>query len=160
MSEHSGTNNVHTRRMADFVAHLRFERMPEEVRERVKLLILDSLGCGIYGAKLQWCRIIQDTFGSLDATRTTSVWGTGQKLSSPNAALVNGTQVQGFELDDVHRVGVLHCGAVTLPAVIAIAENHADLSGRDFLAAVVAGYEIGPRVGKCMGQEHIGQGWH
>jgi aconitate decarboxylase len=68
--------------------------------------------------------------------------------------------VQGFELDDVHRDGVLHCGAVTLPALIAIAESHAPLTGRDFLAAAVAGYEIGPRVGRCMGQEHIGQGWH
>src|SRR5437016_6013088 len=160
MSEHSGTNNVHTRRMADFVAHLRFERSPEEVRERVKLLILDSLGCGLYGANLPWCRILQDTFRGLDASRTTSVWGTGQKLSSPHAALVNGTQVQGFELDDVHRDGVLHCGAVTLPALIAVAESHTELSGREFLAAAVAGYEIGPRVGRCMGQEHIGQGWH
>src|SRR5207302_8135214 len=71
-----------------------------------------------------------------------------------------GTQVQGFELDDVHRVGVMHCGAVTLPALIAVAESHAHLTGREFLAAAVAGYEIGPRVGRCMGQEHIGQGWH
>src|SRR4051812_27091890 len=122
MAEHSGGENVHTRKIANFVSQFRYEQIPEDVRERVKLLILDSLGCGIYGAKLHWCRTIQDTFGSLDATRTASVWGTGQKLSSPNAALVNGTQVQGFELDDVHRVGVLHCGAVTLPAVIAIAE--------------------------------------
>jgi 2-methylcitrate dehydratase PrpD len=28
------------------------------------------------------------------------------------------------------------------------------------LTAAVAGYEVGPRVGLCMGQEHIGQGWH
>src|SRR5581483_3330432 len=34
------------------------------------------------------------------------------------------------------------------------------MSGRDFLTAAVAGYEIGPRVGMCMGPEHIGQGWH
>ena len=34
------------------------------------------------------------------------------------------------------------------------------LSGRDFLTSAVAGYEIGPRVGKCMGPQHIGQGWH
>jgi aconitate decarboxylase len=88
------------------------------------------------------------------------VWGTSQKLSSPHAALVNGTQVQGFELDDVHRDGVLHCGAVTLPAAIAVAESHAQLSGAELLAAAIAGYEIGPRVGRCMGQEHIGQGWH
>ena len=131
-----------------------------EVRERIKLLILDSLGCAIYGANLEWCRILQTTLAALDTTRTTTIWGTAGSLSSPHAALVNGTQVQGFELDDVHRHGVLHVGAVTLPALIAVAESHAGLTGRDFLAAAVAGYEIGPRVGKCMGAEHIGQGWH
>jgi len=160
MADHSGTDNIHTRKIADFVSQLTYDRIPGEVRERAKLLILDSLGCAIYGAKLEWCRILQNTFRGLDTTRTTSIWGTDQTLSSTNAALVNGTQVQGFELDDVHRDGVLHCGAVTLPAVIAVAESHASLSGSEFLTAAIAGYEIGPRVGRCMGQEHIGQGWH
>ena len=73
---------------------------------------------------------------------------------------MNGTLVQSFELDDVHRVGVLHVGAVTLPPILAIAETKPGMSGRDFLTACVAGYEIGPRVGMCMGPEHIGQGWH
>jgi aconitate decarboxylase len=160
MSEHAGADNLHTRRIAEFVSTLTYDRIPEAVRERIKLLILDSLGCAIYGAKLEWCRILQAALQELDATRTTSVWGTALRLSSPHAALVNGTQVQGFELDDVHRQGVLHVGAVTLPALIAVAESHADLTGRDLLTAAVAGYEIGPRVGRCMGQEHIGQGWH
>jgi aconitate decarboxylase len=160
MDTHAGADNVHTRKIAAFVSRLTYEQIPAEVRERIKLLILDSLGCAIYGADLEWCRILCGTLGALDATRTTSVWGTDRKLSSPHAALVNGTQVQGFELDDVHRTAVLHVGAVTLPALIAVAESHAQLSGRDFLTAAVAGYEIGPRVGLCMGQEHIGQGWH
>src|SRR5499427_9420849 len=160
MAKHSGSDDVHTRRIAGFISQLACEQIPTAVRERAKLLILDSLGCGIYGAKLEWCRILQQTFGDLDASRTTPIWGTAQKLSSTNAALVNGTQVQGFELDDVHRDGVLHCGAVVLPALIAVAESHSPMSGRDFLTAAIAGYEIGPRVGRCMGQEHIGQGWH
>jgi len=160
MSDYSAADSIHTRRIADFVSQLRYEQIPESVRDRAKLLILDSLGCAIYGAKLEWCRILQQTFGDLDASRTTSIWGTAQTLSSTNAALINGTQVQGFELDDVHRDGVLHCGAVVLPALIAVAESHAPMSGRDFLTAAIAGYEIGPRVGRCMGQEHIGQGWH
>ena len=83
-----------------------------------------------------------------------------ERLSAPHAALVNGTQVQGFELDDVHRQGVLHVGAVVLPALIAITETMPGMSGREFLTAAVAGYEIGPRVGICMGPEHIAQGWH
>jgi aconitate decarboxylase len=160
MAEHAGGDNVHTRKIAEFVSSLSYEAIPADVRERIKLLILDSLGCAIYGADLQWSRILQASLEAVDATRTTSVWGTKVRLSSPHAALVNGTQVQGFELDDVHRQGVLHVGAVTLPGLVAVAESHAGLSGREFLAAAVAGYEIGPRVGKCMGQEHIGQGWH
>ena len=160
MAEHGNMENVHTRRIAGFVSGLTYEEIPAEVRERIKLLMLNSLGCAIYGADLEWCRILRGTLEKLDATRTTSIWGTNARLSSDHAALVNGTQVQGFELDDVHRKAVLHVGAVTLPALIAVAESHAQLSGRDFLTAAVAGYEIGPRVGLCMGQEHIGQGWH
>jgi aconitate decarboxylase len=161
MAEHSATNNPHTRRIAEFVSGLTYEQIPTAVRERIKLLMLDSLGCAVYGADLEWCRILRGTLQQLDAARTTSIWGTDARLSSPHAALLNGTQLQGFELDDVHRKAVLHVGAVTLPALIAVAESHAKkLSGRDFLTAAVAGYEIGPRVGLCMGQEHIGQGWH
>ncbi|HEX4409715.1 MAG TPA: MmgE/PrpD family protein [Xanthobacteraceae bacterium] len=160
MTLHAGADNVHTRAIAEFVSKLTYERIPDAVRERIKLLMLDSLGCAIYGADLAWSRILRSTLADIDATRTTSIWGTGERLSSPHAALVNGTQVQGFELDDVHRQGVLHVGAVTLPGVIAIAESHAQLSGRDLLTATIAGYEIGPRVGLCMGPEHIGQGWH
>jgi 2-methylcitrate dehydratase PrpD len=160
MADHGTTDNVHTRSIAEFVSGLTYDQIPADVRERIMLLMLDSLGCAIYGANLEWCRILRGTLEKLDATRTTSIWGTNARLSSDHAALVNGTQVQGFELDDVHRKAVLHVGAVTLPALIAVAESHTKLSGRDFLTAAVAGYEIGPRVGLCMGQEHIGQGWH
>jgi aconitate decarboxylase len=60
----------------------------------------------------------------------------------------------------VHREGVLHVGAVTLPPLLAIAELRPRMTGRDFLRAAVAGYEIGPRVGMCMGPQHLVQGWH
>jgi 2-methylcitrate dehydratase PrpD len=159
-NDHASVDNAHTRGMAEFISSLRYEQIPQTVRERIKLLILDALGCAIYGADLEWCRILCSTLRAADRNRTTSVWGTGERLSSFNAALINGTQVQSFELDDVHREAVLHVGAVTLPPLLALAENKGRLSGREFMTAAVAGYEIGPRVGKCMGQEHIGQGWH
>src|ERR1700730_6776458 len=43
------TTNVHTRKIAEFISGLTYERISAEVRERIKLLILDSLGCAIYG---------------------------------------------------------------------------------------------------------------
>jgi len=160
MAQPATGQNFHTRRIAEFVSQLRYDQIPTAVRERLKLLILDSFGCAIYGAQLQWCGILRQTLEQLDKTRDASIWGTNRKLSSAHAALVNGTQVQGFELDDVHRQGVLHVGAVTLPPLIAVAETQALLSGEDFITAALAGYEIGPRVGLCMGPQHIGQGWH
>lgn len=160
MSHEATTDNPYTRGIAEFVSGLRYEAIPDDVKSRVKLLMLDSLGCALYGADLEWCRILQDSLGAVDATRACSVWGTNQKLSAPHAALVNGTAVQGFELDDVHRAGVLHVGAVVLPALIAITELKPGMSGKEFLTAAVAGYEIGPRVGLCMGPEHIASGWH
>jgi len=152
--------NAYTRAMAEFVAGVQYRAIPSEVRERIKLLILDALGCALYGARLEWCRILHGTLSRVDGGESCVVWGTGRRLTAPHAALANGTQVQGFELDDVHRAGVLHVGAVVLPALIAVAELRRNLSGSEFLAAAVAGYEIGPRVGLCMGPEHIGQGWH
>jgi aconitate decarboxylase len=160
MDTHVARTNDYTRGIADFVAGLGYDDIPREVIERIKLLILDSLGCAVFGAELPWSRILIETLSAVDSTPGCTIWGTGRKLSAPHAALVNGTLVQGFELDDVHRVGVLHVGAVTLPAVLAAAELRPGMTGRDFLTAAVAGYEIGPRVGMCMGPEHIGQGWH
>lgn len=160
MSGSTNLNNPHTSALAQFVANVHFDEIPVEVRERLKLLILDALGCAIYGANLPWSRILVATLGEVDSDRSVGVWGTARRLSAPHATLINGALVQGFELDDVHRQGVLHVGAVTLPALIAITELRRGMTGREFLVAALAGYEVGPRVGICMGQEHIGQGWH
>ncbi|OGT80626.1 MAG: 2-methylcitrate dehydratase [Gammaproteobacteria bacterium RIFCSPLOWO2_02_FULL_61_13] len=151
---------LHTQRIADFITGLRYQDIPGAVIERVKLLMLDSFGCALYGTTLPWSRILIDTLSRTDSSDSCAIWGADRRISAPHAALINGSLVQSFELDDVHRVGVLHVGAVTLPPLLAVAELNPGLSGKDLLASAVAGYEIGPRVGMCMGPEHIGQGWH
>ena len=160
MDRDQSCGNRYTRGVAQFVSALRYDSIPGEVLQRIKLLILDSLGCALYGADLPWTRILRSELAAVDSNAGCAIWGTGERLSAPHAALVNGTQIQGFELDDVHRAGVLHVGAVVLPALVAVAETGPPLSGREFLASALAGYEIGPRVGLCMGPEHIAQGWH
>ena len=112
MDQHAPATAEFTQGIARFVAGLRYEDIPGEVIARIKLLILDSLGCAVFGADLPWSRILMDTLLEVDTTPGCAVWGTDRRLSAPHAALVNGTLVQGFELDDVHRVGVLHVGAV------------------------------------------------
>ena len=73
-------DNRYTRGIAEFVSGLRYEAIPREVRERIKLLVLDSLGCALYGAHLPWCRILQRTLKKLDSSTACGVWGTAQRL--------------------------------------------------------------------------------
>ena len=153
-------DNRYTRGIAKFVSELNYEKIPAEVRQRIKLLILDSLGCGMYGALKEHSQIATKAIVAVDNSKNCGLWGTNQRVSAPHAALLNGTYVQGFELDDIHRKGAMHVGSTTLPAIVALSEVHSGMTGKQFMTAAVAGYEIGPRVGMTMGPNHLGQGWH
>ena len=156
------SNSGFTKTLAALVAGLGWDDIPAGVVERAKYLILDGIGCGLYGSVQPWSRIMVDTLGTLDgAGGTATVWGRDVKLSAPHAALTNATAVQGFELDDVHYPGILHCESLTIPAALALAEQTGGATGRDVLTAFVAGCEAGPRAAMCMrGREMLERGWH
>ena len=79
---------------------------------------------------------------------------TTRRRSSPFfAALVNGAASHFVEQDDLHNSSVLHPGTVVFPAVLA-AGQHAGISGKALIAAAVAGYECGVRVGEFLGRSH------
>jgi 2-methylcitrate dehydratase PrpD len=69
------------------------------------------------------------------------------------AALINGAASHFVEQDDLHNSSVLHPGTVVFPAVLAAAQA-VGASGREFIAASVAGYECGVRVGEFLGRSH------
>ena len=52
MSHGPSADNPQTRGIADFVTSLTYEQIPAEVIARIKLLILDSLGCAMFGTGL------------------------------------------------------------------------------------------------------------
>lgn len=155
-----GGNNPYTYCLASFIAGLRYEQIPAEVVRRVKLLILDSLGCGLFGSLPQHSKILLGALARLDRSTECGVWGTEQRLSAPHAALVNGSMIQGFELDDAHSRGSVHVGSGSLPALIAVAECRPGMSGKSFIASAVAAFETAPRIGLCMGQGFASRGWH
>ena len=76
-----------------------------------------------------------------------------RKTSSVFAAMVNAASSHFMEQDDVHNGSVFHPGTVVFPAVLAIAQERG-ISGKEFMTAAVAGYEVGIRVGEFLGQSH------
>jgi aconitate decarboxylase len=148
-----------TARFGDWTSRLRFEAIPLEVIEHAKLCLLDGVGCALYGSTQPWGRIAAQVAVDLSGGGPSSLWGHAGTASAADAALVNGTATHGFEIDDIHVRSLMHPGAVTIPAALALAESRAT-SGRQLLTAVVAGYEVGLRAGTCAGIPHCMRGFH
>ena len=153
-----------TRDLARFGAALRYDDIPAEVIARIKLSLLDSLGCCLFGATLPWTQKVAALAEQEGAKPVATLIGFGRKTSASLAALVNGTSGHAFELDDIHKESIIHAGSIATPVALGLAESRANaagkISGRDVLTAMVAGYEIGHRVGNAATMSLFFRGFH
>ena len=150
-----------TGRLCDWIASFELDSAPQSARERAKAITLDGIACAIVGAQLPASRIAANIVQRFEGKGDRSIVGWGTCTSAPGAALLNGTFIQSFELDDVHMRGPLHSASIILPALWAIAEGETIYNGRQFLEAAMAGFEVGPRVGMSLnGGELLSRGWH
>lgn len=132
--------------------------LPPAVRDHLKLAILDTIGCGLFGSTQPWSRIAAETASEM-AGGSCLILASSYKAGPAAAAMANGTAIHGFELDDVHLTGQIHPGSVVLPAVLALAQARS-LPPARLLEAVAAGYEIGIRLGAAAGRSHGLTGYH
>lgn len=146
--------------LAEFVAHSNADRLPRELFRLAKLYVLDTLGVVVFGGTKPWSAAVARYARGLGASGPASVVGASWTAPPAIASLVNGTAGHAFELDDVHDESLLHPGTVVVPAALAVAEA-TKASGRDFLAAVILGYELIARVGLGVGSlAHMMGGFH
>ncbi len=149
----------YTRALAEYISGSTFTDLPPTVVAHAKLLVLDTLGVGIYGASLPWSERLRATAQAMEAPGRVSVWCTPLRYSAPTAAMINATAVHAFELDDVGPGG--HNGSVTLSSAAAMAQHQGKLSGAALINALVLGIETAARVGLCVGRiPHEGLGFH
>ena len=148
-----------TRDLARFASALHFEDIPREVVERIKLSVLDSIGCCLFGATLPWTRKVAELALNERAHPAASLFGMGARTSVALAALVNGTGGHAFELDDIHKESIVHAGSIAVPVALAFAEERG-MSARDAVTAIVAGYEVGHRVGNAATMSLFFRGFH
>ncbi|MFF5989179.1 MmgE/PrpD family protein [Prauserella flavalba] len=151
-----------TGRLATWIAELRYDDIPEAVRERARHLLLDGLVCALVGARLPWSERAVEAVLALEGRGDVPVLGWGLTTSAPAACLLNGTFIQGFELDDYHVRAPLHSNSLVVPSAIStLTTLDGKVSGRQLLTALIAGYEVGPRVGLALhGAEMLSRGWH
>lgn len=138
------TNIAHE--LAEFAAGLRYEAIPEEVRERAKHLILDATGIALASTKHDFASRALAGLQSLGDAGEVPVIGISARLTARDAATLNGILCHGLDFDDTHLAGIVHATASAWPAALSAAiMTGAD--GRALLTAYVLGVEVAARLG-------------
>lgn len=146
--------------LARYAAGLRYEDLPPEVVAKAKDIITDTVAACICGAEMPWSRIVIDYAERTGPGGNSKILGRGTSVQAPAAALANGALAHSFELDSLTRPGAgAHPGATVLPPALAVAQQ-VDASGRQLIAAVVAGNEVMIRIGRATGHTNEARGFH
>ena len=149
-----------TRRLADFSSALKFADLPAAVIEKAKTCVLDTLGCCLFGATLPSVQKLAAMLMEENCAQQSVAFGFAQRTSASHAALINAAAAHAFQLDEIHLEATLHPGSLAVPAVLALAEANGGAPGRDIITALVAGYEVGLRVGLASKGGMFARGFH
>ncbi len=140
--------------LARFAATLSFDDIPPDVVDRTVDLFVDWAGSALSGKGQRAIAIIEEFASAMGPDDGGAEILTSRAMTSPFfAAMVNAAASHVSEQDDVHNGSVFHPAATVFPAALAAAQA-LSASGRDFIAASVAGYEVGIRVGEFLGRSH------
>lgn len=133
----------------EFARTLQMQDVPADAIDAARIAIMDSIGC-MFGSSNT--PLVKDTIGLISqlgggAPQATIV-ATRKRMSMPYAAFLNGLQANALDYDDAFEQegkGMGHPGATIIPAALAVAE-HTGATAKDFLCAVIAGYEVANRI--------------
>lgn len=149
--------------LSEYVVNLSYGDLPLEVPERAKQLTIDLVGSIIRAG--EEADSTPSMLGmlkglGLDAPGNLTVFGLKRGYIAATAALLNGFLGHSLDFDDTHADSSLHPSAPVVPAAIAAAEM-TGASGKDLLAAIVAGYEVCCRLGNALDPTaHYARGFH
>ncbi|HZT89919.1 MAG TPA: MmgE/PrpD family protein [Stellaceae bacterium] len=144
-----------TQDLGGFIAGTSFERLPLEAVEVARTGFIDTIATMVAGAGDDAPQLLRRALQPAGGEAT--LYFTRDKCAAPEAAWINGTAGHALDYDDVAVRG--HPSTVLVPAILAEAEA-LDASGRDMIAAYVAGYETWAELSRRDPGHHHRKGWH
>ncbi|MBI3936083.1 MAG: MmgE/PrpD family protein [Betaproteobacteria bacterium] len=141
------------------IAGMRYEALPPEAVDWAKISFIDTIACALAAAPEAGPRIVEKVLTPGGKTGPSLIWGTDRRVSSLDAAAINGTAAHALDYDDCNNSLAGHPSAAVLPAVLALGESLGS-SGRDALLAYIAGFETQARVAHGVHLHHYEKGWH
>jgi len=143
-----------TQRLGAFVADLTYDALPTEVRTKTKLCVLDGVANALGGHDWPWTVLARGTALAVGGRGPSTLWATADTSTPGEAAFANTVAAHSLLYEDMHMESQSHFGTMVIPAALAQVEATGG-SGRDLLTAILAGYEVGGRIGKCVVGDHF-----
>jgi 2-methylcitrate dehydratase PrpD len=140
--------------VADFIKNISWTDLPADVQTKAKVCLLDALGAIIVGNPAVITGISEKYAarmwpGQDEATMLVS----GLRSSATGAAFVNACAANALDIDDDGKYTEGHPGAQIIPVALAMAEKQG-VTGQEALTAIVIGYEVAHRMGRCWHDDH------
>ena len=143
--------------LAALINATRYEDLPADVVHWARIGILDTVGVTLAGSDDPSARIVAKSLAS--GTGPAVVFGTTDRVNPLDAALINGTASHAHDFDDVNNTLGGHPSAPILPALFALADE-CGASGRELVAAYVAGFEAECKISMGVNLYQYTRGWH
>jgi 2-methylcitrate dehydratase PrpD len=156
---------TYLQRLSEFAADLSFSSLPVAVTSCVKEHMLDTVGVCLAATRIDTSQMAIRLAASWGGPEESGTFGTNARFPAAAAAFVNGTLAHSLDFDDTHLPSVLHPSASIVPAALAVGEA-VGATGREVIAAMVAGYEICMRTAMAAYDQSLGnsifyeRGWH
>ena len=137
---------IYLTRLAEFVSEIRFGDLTEDAVRAAQDVALDTMGAIVAGMREPECARLAEWASRVAPPPVCAVLGSAHRANPMTAALANATAGVALEVDEGSRFGGGHPAVHVLPPLLAEAER-TGANGADFIAALVAGYEVASRLG-------------
>ena len=156
--ENSAVTSTLSQAVAAFVASRNIDDIPQPVRERAKLIMLDAIGTAFAASRYPFAPVALSALSSLGEGDSVVIGNTA-RLALRDAVVMNGILVHGLDYDDTYLPGSVHLSASCVPVVLGMGA-HAKASGKDMLLASVLGLEISARIAAAARGGFVNAGFH
>ncbi len=137
--------------LSTYMSQAAARKLPEEIVEKTKHVILDAVAAMISGAELPPGKFAIQFARAYKGEKVATVAASNVVCGPIEAAMANGMLAHSDETDDTHSFSQSHPGCSVIPAALATGEQFG-IDGTRFVRAVALGYDIGPRVTATLGR--------
>jgi len=131
-----------TSRLLDFVCELNYEDHTQQAIDAAKKNILNIFGISLAGSSEPSSKKVANLVMEWGGSQDSIIIAHSCKVPAHEAAFANGTMARALNLDEVHPPTGSHPFASIVPATLAVSEKRADVTGKEFVNAIILGAEI------------------